>query len=149
WDSNWTLDPVRIAPWGTPMRPHLFEQPITVTLTTPLEPAAEIRYTLDGMTPSVHSSLYSAPLEISETTHLRASAFKSGRQVCLESEGQFVRMGPKPPQPNVQLGDLEPIRNVGFGHTYGGQVRYSGNTRPPQKDHSNLGQELRIDRRTF
>jgi hypothetical protein len=51
--------------------------------------------------------------------------------------------------PDVYLGDLQPIRNVGFGHTYGGVVRYSGNTRPPQKDKSNLGQVLRIDRRTF
>ena len=22
WDTNWVVDPVRIAPWGTPMRPH-------------------------------------------------------------------------------------------------------------------------------
>ena len=51
WDANWVVDPVRITPWGTPMRPHLFEQPITVTLTTPLQPDAEIRYTLDGSTP--------------------------------------------------------------------------------------------------
>jgi hypothetical protein len=48
--------------------------------------------------------------------------------------------------PDVYLGEMTPVRNVGFGHTYGGTVRYSGNTRPPQKDKSNLGQELRIDR---
>ena len=149
WDTNWIVDPVRIAPWGTPMRPHLFEQPITVTLTTPLEPGAEIRYTLDGTAPGVTSSPYTAPLVFNETTHLRVAAFRNGRQVCLESEGQFVRMEPKPPMPDVYLGDLQPIRSAGFGHTYGGKVRYSGNTRAPQKDRSNLGQDLRIDRRSF
>ncbi len=48
WDPRWVLDPVRIAPWGTRQRPHLFEQPIVVTLTAPLQPGADIRYTLDG-----------------------------------------------------------------------------------------------------
>jgi hypothetical protein len=51
-----------------------------------------------------------------------------------------------PPAPDVAIGDLKPVRSVGFGHSYGGVVRYSGNTQPPQKDRSNLGQELRIDR---
>jgi hypothetical protein len=149
WDANWVVDPVRIAPWGTPMRPHLFEQPIIVTLTTPLEPDAEIRYTVDGTPPGPSSTLYKEPLVFADTTHLRAAGFRNGHRVCLESEGQFARLSPKPPVPDVYLGDLQPVRNVGFGHTYGGQVRYSGNTQAPQKDKSNLGKELRMDRRTF
>jgi hypothetical protein len=44
---------------------------------------------------------------------------------------------------------LKPIRNVGFGHTYGGVVRYSGNTKPPQKDKSNLGHELKTNRQVY
>ena len=149
WDANWVVDPVRITPWGTPMRPHLFEQPITVTLTTPLQPDAEIRYTLDGTQPTVSSSLYSKPLLISETTHLRARAFRDSRAVCLESEASFAHMIPTPPLPDVHIGDLKPVRSVGFGHTYGGNVRYSGNTKPPQKDKSNLGQDLKINRAVF
>jgi hypothetical protein len=54
-----------------------------------------------------------------------------------------------PPAPDVAIGDLKPIRNVGFGHSYGGVVRYSGNTQPPQKDKSNLGQDLKINRKTY
>jgi hypothetical protein len=54
-----------------------------------------------------------------------------------------------PPTPDVAIGDLKPIRNVGFGHSYGGVVRYSGNTQPPQKDKSNLGQDLKINRKTY
>ena len=31
WRKDWVVDPVRITPWGTRLRPHLFEKPITVT----------------------------------------------------------------------------------------------------------------------
>ncbi len=147
-NSGRPVDPVRIAPWGTRMRPHLFEQPITVTLTAPLQPGAEIRYTLDGSAPGPHSSLYTAPLVFTNTTHLRTMAFRGGLPVALESEGSFARMIPAPPNPDVFIGDLNPVRSVGFGHTYGGTVRYSGTTQAPQKDKSNMGKPLRVDRRT-
>ncbi len=117
-----------------------------MTLTTPLQSGSEIRYTLDGTVPTPDSAIYTKPLVFPDTTRLRASAFRNGRQVCVEAEGYFARMGPRPPLPDVFLGDLSPIRNVGFGHTYGGTVRYSGNTRAPQKDKSNLGQDLKVDR---
>jgi len=149
WDPGWVLDPVRLAPWGTPMRPHLFEEPITVTLTTPLQPGAEIRYTLDGSPPTSASALYTRPLVFADTTRLRVAAFSDGRAVCLESEGSFARLSPLPPAPDVAIGDLTPVRSVGFGHTYGGTVRYSGHTQPPQKDKSNLGQALKINRTTY
>src|ERR1043166_1795412 len=149
WDAGWVVDPVRITPWGTPMRPHLFEETVTVTLTTPLEPGAEIRYTIDGSPPTTASTSYTKPLVVAETTWLRTAAFRNGRAVCLESEGSFAPLGPGPPAPDVAIGDLKPIRNVGFGHSYGGQVRYSGNTRPPQKDKSNLGQDIKINRKTY
>jgi len=149
WDPGWVVDPVRIAPWGTPMRPHLFEQPITVTLTAPLNPGAEIRYTLDGSKPLPASTLYTSPLEFTDTTRLRVAAFRDGRAVCLESEGAFARLIPMPPAPDIAIGDLTPVRSVGFGHSYGGQVRYSGNTQPPQKNKSNLGQPLKVNRQTY
>ena len=149
WDRDAVVDPVRVTPWGTTQRPHLFEEPVTVTLTAPLQPGAEIRYTLDGSAPTAASLLYTEPLRVTNTTRLRAGAFRGGRAVCLESEGVFVRLLPRPPAPDIALGDLKPLRSVGFGHTYGGQVRYSGNTKTPQKDRSNLGQELRVDRTTF
>jgi len=149
WDAGQVLDPVRIAPWGTTMRPHLFEEPITVTLTTPLQPGAEIRYTLDGNAPTVTSPLYRTPLTITNTTQIRVTAFQHGRAVCRESEAAFARVGPLPPAPDVYLGELKPMRSVGFGHTYAGEVRYAGNTRPPQVDRSNPGQELRINRQVY
>jgi hypothetical protein len=149
WDSNWAVDPVRVTPWGTPMRPHLFEEPITVTLTAPFQPDAEIRYTTNGRSPTADSTRYTKPIVLTNSAALRVAAFRQGRAVCLESEGTFVRMKPLPPVPDVHIGDLTPVRSVGFGHTYAGVVRYSGNTRPPQKDKSNLGHELKVNRQVY
>ena len=38
WDPTWGVDPVRIAPWGTKRRPHLFEKEVIVTLSAPGSP---------------------------------------------------------------------------------------------------------------
>lgn len=149
WDANWVVDPVRVTPWGTTMRPHLFEQPITVTLTAPFQAGAEIRYTLDGTAPTAGSKLYTKPFDLTDTAHLRAVAFRDGRAVCLESEGAFAKLGAMPPMPDVLIGDLKPVRSAGFGHTYGSQARYSGHTKPPQTNHSNLGQPLKINRKVY
>ncbi len=149
WDTNKPVDPVRVTPWGTGMRPHLFERDVVVTLSTPLEPDAEIRYTLDGSTPTASSMRYTAPLTLIGTARLRTCAYRGGRAVCLESEGAFVRLEPRPATPDVALGDLTPVRSVGFGHTYAGEVRYSGTTRAPQKNRSNTGQDLKIEGGTF
>lgn len=149
WDRQWVVDPVRIAPWGTDHRPHLFENPITVTLTAPLQAGAEIRYTTDGSQPTRTSSLYQKPLLVSDSTRLRASAFRDGKAVCLESIGNFARMGSIPALPDVYLGELQPIRSVGFGHTYANEVRYSGDTQPPQKDRSNREGMIKINRQIY
>lgn len=149
WDQQVVVDPVRIAPWGTDERPHLFEEPIIVTLSTPLQKDAEIRYTTDGAPPTPASTLYQAPLKISDSTRLRVAAFHGDTAVCLESIGTFVRMGKTPPLPQIYLGDLQPIRSVGFGHTYRDEVRYSGDTQAPQRDKSNRGGELRVNRQVY
>jgi hypothetical protein len=149
WPPGEVLDPVRVAPWGTSMHPHLFEDPITVTLSAPRQADAVILYTLDGSSPGSESARYTAPLAVTHTTRLRAVAYRGEQVVGRESEGWFVRRGPEPPLPDVHVGDLEPVRSVGFGHTYGGQVRYSGLSKPPQKDRANSGEDLRLDRRVF
>lgn len=51
-----------------------FSANISVTV-TPAFPGAEIRYTTNGSVPTGSSTLYSTPLTISSTTHLRARVF--------------------------------------------------------------------------
>jgi hypothetical protein len=60
-----------------------------------------------------------------------------------------VRLGPLPEPPDVYLGELKPIRSVGFGHTYSGEVRYSGDTQAPQTDKSNRGGTIQINRQSY
>jgi hypothetical protein len=149
WDPAWAADPVRVTPWGTTMRPHLFDTTVTVTLSAPLQPGAEIRYTLDGSEPTASSAVYERPLVLEETRRIRVAGFRAGRRVCAESEGVFVRRGAEPPKPDVLLGGLKPVRTAGFGHTYGGTPRYSGGAQAPQVDRSNRSTPLRIDRRSW
>ena len=145
WNPDWVVDPVRIAPWGTPMRPHLFEKEITVTLTTPWQPQATICYTLDGSEPKPTSTRYTGPFKVSETTHLRTAAFENSRLVCLPSEGYLARLGLLPPKPDLNLSDLKPLRAVGPGHSPAStDHRFSPVSSPPQKDLSNRGASLRL-----
>jgi hypothetical protein len=55
-----------------------FNSPIDVTITTATH-GAQIRYTLDGTTPTTtQGSIYAAPIHITKTTTLRVAAFKTG-----------------------------------------------------------------------
>jgi hypothetical protein len=144
WDEAWIVDPVRITPWGTPERPHLFENEVVVTLSAPWQPAAEIRYTTDGSPPTPASSLYSQPLVVTTSTALRTAAFDKDQRVALESEARFERLSRKPPLPDVNLSELEPMRAVGPSHTHSNRQRFSAHSNPPQKDRSNEGHPLRL-----
>ena len=150
WHATTPVDPVRITPWGTPMRPHFIESPVTVTLTAPWETNAALRYTLDGSAPTPASREYRGPFEVAETTRVRAAGFVGDQAVCLPSEALFVRMNPAPPKPAVALGDLKPLRAAGPGHSPSSDDhRYSPVSRPPQTDRSNRGDPLRIRGTTF
>jgi len=101
------LDYVRFAPWGKPQRPYLFEKRTVATLTAPWLDGAVIRYTVDGSEPTAKSTLYTQPLEITETTTVRAAAFRKGKQVSLPSEAYYVKLpDARPPLPDVFLDSL-------------------------------------------
>jgi hypothetical protein len=65
-----TLDPWRGA----------FTHKVRVTLTAP-EGAGELRYTLDGSTPTADSRLYANPVTVRKTTLLQAALFRDGARV--------------------------------------------------------------------
>ena len=116
WDPKWIVEIVRITPWGTEARPYQFAETVTVTLFTPWLKDAEIRYTLDGSEATARSALYRKPLTASRTTTLCAAAFRDGKRVSLPSRAFFVRLGPVPPQPDVALHELTPMkRQYGYG----------------------------------
>ena len=59
---------------------HPGENRIDLTL-APLSPGHEIRYTTDGSPPSMESALYTAPLEITVNSEIKAQLFKDGQPV--------------------------------------------------------------------
>jgi len=144
------VDPVRLAPWGTVQRPHLFEQDVIVTVSTPWQAGATIRYTTDGTAPTATSTVYSEPLTFEDTTLVRAQAFKDGRAVCIETTGYFAKLGAKPPLPDVYLGDVRPYRTTGPGHSPSdARHRWAPFVRGPQKDRNNRGQPLVLRGQTY
>lgn len=150
WDEQWVVDPVRIAPWGTVKRPHLFESEITVTLSAPWEKEATIVYTLDGSEPTPNSTRYTAPLKVKDTTLLRTAAFRNGRAVCLPSQGYFAHLEATPPLPDLNLSDLKFTRAVGPGHSPSfTDHRYSPLSNPPQMDTNNRKQSLKQRGKTY
>ena len=56
---------------------NLFMDKITVALAT-VTAGAEVRYTLDGSEPTELSPLYEKPLELDQTTPIKAKGFKDG-----------------------------------------------------------------------
>jgi nicotinamidase-related amidase len=109
WKDDWVVDPVRLAPWGTAQRPYVFEERTVVALTLPLTEGAEIRSTLDGSEPKADSALYTRPLKVERTTQLRALGFRGGKAVSLPAKATLVRLPPRPPMPDVAVGELKPV----------------------------------------
>ncbi|MBP5340272.1 MAG: CotH kinase family protein [Prevotella sp.] len=72
-----------LAPWRMQAQQPVFsqqhgfcEEPFLLTITSPA--GQDIRYTLDASEPTAASPLYSAPLNVSSTTIVRAAVFEGG-----------------------------------------------------------------------
>lgn len=75
----------------TPGDGTLFTGAVSVALSCAL-PDAAIRYTRDGADPDADSALYTAPLELTRTTRLRARAFHGAADPGPVCEAAFVRL---------------------------------------------------------
>ncbi|NLF85197.1 MAG: hypothetical protein GX571_03705, partial [Lentisphaerae bacterium] len=56
-------------------------------------PGADIRYTLDGSDPTPSSGIYTSPLQIEQTTTIRARAFKAGFAPSDQASAIYARVG--------------------------------------------------------
>lgn len=144
------LEPVRVAPWGTVMRPHHFENAVTVTLSAPTQINAAIFYTVDGTEPTAESAKYSAPLRITNSVHLKARAFVNSKPVSLGTHAFFARQNPEAPAPQIALSSLTPRRAVGPGHSPSFKDhRFSPVSNLPQMNLSNRKESLRVHGKTY
>jgi len=125
WKDSWQVDPIHMFPhWSNPAEPYMFEDSFVMTLSLPRISDSRIHYTLDGSAPDLSSAVYTQPLTLSKSGQVRAAAFVDGRQVSLESQCHFVRIIPQPPEPELHLSDLTPVRAtaplMADGHTSNG-----------------------------
>jgi len=70
-----------------------FTDPFSVTI-TPDTAGATIRYSTDGMMPTISSPEYTGPVSVSDTTQLRARAFEEGKGPGPVTTESFVLMDP-------------------------------------------------------
>jgi uncharacterized repeat protein (TIGR03806 family) len=82
------LAPPSITPNGGP-----FTRSITVTLQPP-NTNASLYYTLNGTLPTTNSSLYSAPLTLTNSAALEVSAFEAGFNNSVAATAQFTLQSP-------------------------------------------------------
>ncbi len=97
-DGHATLNKGQMIVTDTPVcapsySPHggQFTGTRSVTITS-LTEGAQIRYTTDGSTPISSSALYSGPITISDTTVLKARAFKSGMTNSLIASETYTKV---------------------------------------------------------
>ncbi|HEY5706112.1 MAG TPA: PA14 domain-containing protein [Terrimicrobiaceae bacterium] len=85
----------QVAPPSFSLPPGSYESFAVEVAITSATPGAAIRYTTDGSTPtSSTGTLYSGPVLLSNTTTLKAVAFKTGREDSTITSGTYtVRVG--------------------------------------------------------
>jgi hypothetical protein len=80
--------------WMEPRKAY-FSDAAKVELGSTLD-EARLRHTLDGSEPTPESPVYSTPIELRQTTVVRAAAFRGANKVGTTLEREYVRMPPKP-----------------------------------------------------
>ncbi len=96
------LEPTPLAANGTASRgaptpsvafsePHGYKDaPFALTISCPEDPSAEIRYTLDGSSPTESSAKYTGPIQISSTTVVRAAVPQADSVLQCDSSASYL-----------------------------------------------------------
>lgn len=63
---------------------------VTVRIEAPMEPEAEIRYTLDGSEPTMASPLYTGPFDLRSSATVKAVAFARGKSPSFVSSAAYA-----------------------------------------------------------
>jgi hypothetical protein len=105
--EDYLLAKYEIGPVTTPMLVPAggsFTASVSVTIAN-RTPGAEVFYTLDGTEPTVSSTPYAGPIEISSTVTLKAKAFRDGLGDSATATAGFTRDGDfaPPAVPGLQL----------------------------------------------
>ncbi len=82
-----------LMPTFDPVDGTSFETSLSVAVSCATD-GAEIRYTLDGSTPMTNSTLYTTALELTETTTVKARAFKSGLAGSAFASATYTKLVP-------------------------------------------------------
>jgi len=118
-----------IAPVYSPIPGLYHSTPQTITISSSTS-GATIRYTTDGSPPTSSSTAYTAPLEISETTTLKAKAFKDDMTASQETSAAYsiILQYADPPVISPPGGVYELGQNVSVTMscpTIGATIRYT------------------------
>jgi len=89
--ATYTILVPAAMPTFNPADGTAFETSLQVSLASATE-GAEIRYTLDGSEPTTNSALYSTALELTQTTAVKARAFKSGMARSAVASATYTRL---------------------------------------------------------
>ncbi len=134
--AGWTTSGVTSAAFTTTVATPTFS-PVagtyaanqTVTIST--TPGAAIRYTTNGTTPTASSTLYTAPVAITQTTTLKAIGILSGWTNSLVGTAAYT-MAASAPTFTPSSGNLPSGQSIAMATaTTGGAIRYTTNGTTP------------------
>lgn len=117
-----------LAPSMSPV-PATYVDSQAVTLTSSV-PGAEIRYTTNGAEPTLGSTAYTGPVTLTQTTTLRAKAFKDGSSSPTGVGTYTIQVAP--PTVNVSAGSYSSAQSVSLSTiTPGATIRYRTDGQEP------------------
>jgi hypothetical protein len=130
-----------------PKTPY-FHGKAKIELSSTLE-GATLHYTLDGSEPTVQSPVYSAPVDIQETTVVKAAIFQGTKKVGATLEREYVRIPPAAPIISAESRFFDDAVEVAIQTprpTEGETIHYTLDGTEPTKDSSLYTKPVRIDR---